>query len=183
VSFLSRFSKKPAALKFSWILPNQLAIGPAPLTTNDWRTLQQAGFQSRFSCCYLQEEEAIPHFNLPHAKGRVALPDHRLQEPLLPSTLLEAIMISRELMDQAPPLYVHCWAGRERSVLLAIAHMSIIKQISVYAAMLRVREAHPPANPLYDHLELLEEVLNEHKPTSLLSSEPALHTVEASANS
>jgi len=148
-------------LWFSWILPNRLGIGPAPLTADHWEALKKAGFHSCFSCCYLEEEQFLPIPDYDVVHGRVSLPDHRHQELLLKSTLLEAINVSRGLMNQSPPLYLHCWAGQERSPLLAIAHVSLINGVSVVNAMESVRKAHPQANPVYQHLELLKEIIKQ----------------------
>ena len=176
---LKRWSRPKGQLPFSWILPNQLAIGPAPQSPQHWSRLSEAGFQSRFSCCYLEEERLLPPGNLNLAMARVGLPDHRNQEPLLPSRLVEAIQVSRGLMDQSPPLYLHCWAGQQRSALLAIAHVCMLRRMSVFKAMVAVREAHPPSNPLYDHLELLENLLRDGTLLTGSPSEPTLHSSES----
>ncbi|WP_259700992.1 MULTISPECIES: protein-tyrosine phosphatase family protein [Synechococcales] len=109
--------------------------------------------------------------------GGVSLPDHRQQEPLSRERLLQAINASREMLDHSPPLYLHCLAGRERSVALAIAHVSMIRGLSVYEALLAVRAAHPPANPLFEHLELLEVLLKPEQPFSL-ATEPSLQSIQ-----
>ena len=163
-------------LKFSWIISNQLGIGPAPLSADHWKTLKEVGFQSRFSCCYPSEEVGLSRPEHPIMEGRVALPDHRKQETLTKSRLIQAIGVSMGLMDQAPPLYLHCWAGQERSALLAIAHVSLRQNISVFKAMILVKEAHPPANPLYEHLELLDQIISGDGLMRKLSSEPTLYS-------
>jgi len=159
LSIFSQFRNQIKPFNFSWILPNRLGIGPAPRTEGHWKALEQAGFHSCFSCCYLEEEQDLPSPDYEIVHGRVSFPDHRHQELLLKSTLQEAINVSRGLMDQYPPLYLHCWAGQERAALLAIAHVGLIKGVSVVNAIEAVREVHPEANPLYEHLELLAEII------------------------
>jgi hypothetical protein len=173
---ISNISQHNQHLKFSWIIPNQLGIGPAPLTADHWKTLNQVGFLSRFSCCYPSEEEGLSRPDFPIMEGRVAFPDHRNQETLSKPRLLEAIQVSMELMTQAQPLYLHCWAGQKRSALLAIAHVSLLQQISVLNAMILVKEAHPPTNPVYEHLELLNEIISCDGLVRKLSSQPTLYS-------
>ncbi|MCP9884192.1 phosphatase [Synechococcus sp. ATX 2A4] len=63
-------------------------------------------------------------------------------------------------MEASPPLYLHCWAGQERSSLLAVALVSKRRHLSLLDALLWVRRTHPNAAPLYPHLEALESLLS-----------------------
>ncbi len=82
-------------LPYSWILTNQLAIGPMPRHPGHWQQLELAGFRSRFSCCYAQEEKLSPVPDQWRSTS-VALPDHREQEPLTPERLKEHL----DILDQ-----------------------------------------------------------------------------------
>ena len=146
-------------LPYSWILTNQLAIGPRPLNSSQWQQLEEAGLRGRFSCCYQEEEAALP---LPHQgwrSARVSLPDHRQQESLRIERLVEALTTADQLMEQGVPIYLHCLAGIERSPLIAVGLIARRRQIDIYAALDWVRRCHPAAQPIYSHLELLERIL------------------------
>jgi hypothetical protein len=147
------------ALPFSWVLTDQLAIGPMPRSESHWRQLENAGFQSRFSCCYPDEETGLI---LPSGwmSDRVALPDHRAQEPMQQERLAEALARAEHLMIQIPPLYLHCMAGCERSPLLAVGLTARRRGVDTLAALAWVRRCHPMAMPIYDHLALLETILS-----------------------
>ena len=152
-----------APLPYSWIITNQLAIGPMPQDPQHWEQLQKAGFHSRFSCCYAEEEHlgaAIPEG---WSCSGVALPDHREQEPLQADRLILAIRSAELLVRQNSPTYLHCLAGRERSSLMAVALTSLIKEIDIFESLDWVRRCHPSASPLYDQLELLDQVLRQLK--------------------
>lgn len=148
-------------LPYSWIISNQLAIGPMPRDPKHWEQLQQAGFQSRFSCCYSEEERLGATIPDGWSCSGVALPDHREQEPLEPERLILAIRSAELLVRQSSPTYMHCLAGRERSALMAVALTSLIKDIDIFESLDWVRRCHPIASPLYDQLELLEQVLSQ----------------------
>jgi hypothetical protein len=149
--------KKP--LPFSWILTKQLAIGPMPLSETHWRQLEDAGFQSRFSCCYLPEEEGRVK-PVGWVSDRVSLPDHRDQESLRLETLMMALDRAETMVQHHPPVYLHCLAGRERSPLLAVGITARLRNVDMFEALAWVRRCHPMAMPIYPHLELLEKALN-----------------------
>jgi protein-tyrosine phosphatase len=131
-----------------------------PRTDSHWRQLEEAGFRSRFSCCYPQEEVFAPIPDHWVSQNR-SLPDHREQEDLQASVLGEALHISENLIQTNSPLYVHCFAGRERSSLIAVGLTARQKSLDVFTALEWVRRSHPSAAPLYTHLVILERVLQE----------------------
>ncbi len=147
-------------LSYSWILSNQLAIGPMPRTEAHWQQLEEAGFKARFSCCYPEEQRFAPIPSHWRTSG-VAMPDHREQETLTEERLFKAIQTAEELLKESSPVYLHCLAGRERSSLMAIALTARKKQIDIFSSLDWVRRCHPAASPLYDQLELLEMVLKK----------------------
>mgnify|MGYP003340556955 CR=1 FL=1 len=151
------------SLPYSWILSNQLAIGPMPQASGHWDQLQEAGFQSRFSCCYEEEEQFGAKLPDGWSSSGVALPDHREQEPLQPDRLIIAIRSAHLLVTESSPTYLHCLAGRERSSLMAVALTSLIKNLDIFESLDWVRRCHPKASPLYDQLEILDQVLRQLK--------------------
>lgn len=154
-------SPEEPPLSYSWILTSRLAIGPMPRSLRHWQQLEEAGFRSRFSCCYPNEEVvSIPdHWS----SIGVPLPDHREQEPMLEERLDFAISSARSLLESSPPVYLHCWAGRERSPLVAVGLMAYEKSGDLFEGLEWVRRCHPAASPIYGHLELLDEILRNKK--------------------
>lgn len=146
-------------LPYSWVLTARLAIGPIPRSPLHWQQLQEAGFRSRFSCCYPEEEAHQAPADWPSA--RISLPDHRGQEPMRPEQLELAISSTRALIDAHAPVYLHCWAGKERSALVAVGIMAQEKVGDVFEALEWVRRCHPAASPIYDHLEILESIMKK----------------------
>lgn len=142
---------------FTWLRTRKLAIGPMPRTPAHWRTLQQYGVQSIFSCCDPQEGPWQPP---PHWRQlRHPLPDHREPEAMTRELLENALTAALDLYRAAPPLYLHCWAGMERSPLVAVGLLCKAESLDVFDALAQVRSQHPIAKPLISHLVILESIL------------------------
>lgn len=147
-------------LSYSWILTNELAIGPMPGGASHWLQLEDAGFRSRFSCCYPNEKtfsQVPPHWS----SNSVSLPDHRQQEQLSPERLLVAIDAADAMINERSPLYLHCFAGRERSSIVAIGLTARRRSIDLFEALEWVRRCHPTASPIYEHLDILEGLIRK----------------------
>lgn len=168
--FNSSSSKEPAKpnssinvspLAYNWIKSGRLAIGPMPKSRQHWQQLETDNFSQRFSCCYPHEHIFSP---IPsHWVSReVSLPDHRAQEILKPDTLIFALKEATSMINKAPgPLYLHCFAGQERSVLIAIGLVCILDKKDLFDALNHVRNCHQNARPIYSHLDLLDKLLKD----------------------
>lgn len=151
---------KSNSLNYSWIIRHKFAIGPMPRTLFHWNQLENDSFLNRFSCCYPDEHIFTPI--PPHWKSNeVSLPDHRSQEVLERNTLLLALQKALGMIESSEyPLYVHCFAGKERSVLLGVGLVCILKNKNVFDSLNYVRECHRISKPLYEHLALLDEIID-----------------------
>jgi protein-tyrosine phosphatase len=87
------------------------------------------------------------------------LPDHRQQEILDIDKLSLALTTAEQLVLTSAPVYLHCFAGQERSSLLAVGLTSKFKNIDVFSALEWVRRCHPISSPSYEYLEMLEKIL------------------------
>ncbi|MEB3332469.1 MAG: phosphatase [Synechococcaceae cyanobacterium] len=156
---MTRSTLVPAPLPYSWILTGELAIGPMPRSAGHWTRLQEAGFRSRFSCCYPAESISEPADPADWISRSVALPDHRQQEELSAERLLDALNQAQQLIEQAAPLYLHCFACIERSPLVAVGLAARQRRLPLFDALDWVRRCHPMAMPIYSQLAVLEDVL------------------------
>ena len=64
------------------------------------------------------------------------------------------------LLEQHPALYLHCWAGIERSPLLAVALLCRSEGLDLFTALAQVRQACQQARPLRHQLVVLESWLD-----------------------
>jgi predicted protein tyrosine phosphatase len=128
-----------------------------PQTPEHWSALEQHGIQSVFSCCDPVEGIWQPpdHWR----QLRVPLPDHRNPEAMNPELLDHAISSALDLYGSTPPLYLHCWAGMERSPLVAVGLLCRAESLDFFQALAQVRTQHPIAKPLIPHLILLESLI------------------------
>jgi hypothetical protein len=148
---------------YSWIIMGKLAIGPMPRYSEDWLLLEKNGISKRFSCCYNDEHIFSP---IPtNWKSReVSLPDHRSQEDLTSERLIFALNEAISLLNEDNlPMYLHCFAGQERSSLLATGIVSLIGNKDLFEGLAYVRQCYPRARPLYEHLDILEKVLKTYE--------------------
>lgn len=143
---------------FSWLRSGRLAIGAFPRLPAHWQGLEACGIRRVFSCCHPSEAPWNPP---PHWPVRqLALPDHRSPHPLEEPLLRQAIGLLEELDGQGSgALYLHCWAGQERSALMAVALLSRSEGLPLLEALAQVRRCHPQAQPIMAQLALLEQVL------------------------
>lgn len=145
---------------FSWLRTRRLAIGGFPQQEGHWQALDAAGFRQVFSCCDPAEGPWQPPDHWRHEA--VVLPDHRQSTPPSKEQLQEALDRLEAMFSgpDADPLYLHCWAGMERSPLLAVGLLCRIEPLPFFDALAQLRNLHPPARPITAHLVVLEDVLS-----------------------
>jgi len=147
-------------LLYSWIQSGKFAIGPMPKTAEQWLQLEQVGFRSRFSCCY-PEEDSLTSAPNSWLCDRVSLPDHRRQESMKLEQLAKALLQAEAVIESQPATYLHCFAGRERSPLIAVGLLARSQGVDVLTALGRVRLCHPVASPIFSDLDELERLLQK----------------------
>jgi hypothetical protein len=149
----------PLPQPFSWIRSGRLAIGAFPRAPEQWHSLETCGIQRVFSCCQSSEGVWSPPPTWP--ARQLALPDHRVAAPLEEPLLRQALALLEELYSQegSGALYLHCWAGQERSPLMAVALLCRSEGMPLLDALALVRRCHPQARPILAQLALLERVL------------------------
>lgn len=148
----------PSTYTYSWLRSGRLAIGAMPRSQQHWQALESQGVRSVLSCCDPAEGLWLP----PAAwlQAQVPLPDHRNPEALDLAELDRAINTALAFYRDAPALYLHCWAGMERSPLVAVGLLCRAESLSIFDALAQVRTLHPPARPIIRHLVALEELLS-----------------------
>jgi len=144
--------------KFSWVLVDELAVGPAPRAENHIELLINAGIKGMLSLCSEDEvtQPEIPTGKIVHR--RVILPDHSYNRKLT-SNEIDFTLSELRYLRSIGPVYVHCKAGIERSPLICIAWLAIEKNLSIQTALDYLMQIHPGTNPLPKHLMVLENQL------------------------
>tara|TARA_B100001250_G_C19813462_1_gene796968 strand:+ start:4001 stop:4477 length:477 start_codon:yes stop_codon:yes gene_type:complete len=142
--------------KMDWVLINEIAIGPAPAINKDLDILEDNGIKLIFSLCSEKEKpmatEAKNRFEL----FRNVLPDHTYNR--LPQ-ISEIINILDQItnLSKFGPIYIHCFAGIERSPIICMAWLIRENSLNFNDALEYLRQVHPETNPLPEQLMLLKD--------------------------
>tara|TARA_B100001989_G_C24480743_1_gene434269 strand:- start:488 stop:949 length:462 start_codon:yes stop_codon:yes gene_type:complete len=143
--------------KIDWILINELAIGSVPSKPAHIKKLINYGFKGIFSLCnpieYKYPEGIEQHLKL----FSYELPDHKsLRAP----SLEELNLAINKLRDSKKygPIYMHCFAGVERSPLVAMAWMMKEYSMDAQSSLEYVMQQHPGTNPLKEQFNLLQNI-------------------------
>ena len=141
----------------NWVLINELAVGSAPHKIENLIELNKLGIKNILSLCDSEE------FNLPidwitkFNWNRYVLPDHKSNQKLSGKSIKNALDIVRSLIDTGP-VYVHCFAGVERSPIVCMGWMIKYKHLSQRQALDYLSNVHPITNPLPDQYKALKEI-------------------------
>ena len=145
--------------RISWVLVNELAVGPAPRAERHLDRLAAEGVAAVLSLCAEEDAPPPPGQAERFACGRVVLPDHRSGRPPELAELKVALDRLVELRQQGP-VFVHCLAAMERSPLLCLAWLVQRHGLSPQRALDYLQQTHPGTNPLPDQLRLLHILYN-----------------------
>ncbi len=142
------------ALRLSWVLAGELAVGTAPWRADDLLELEREGVAAVLSLCREQEGPLAEGLARIFPWRRVPLPDHRGPEPLTTAHLERALEALADLRPHGA-VYVHCVAGVERSPLVAMAWLMRRRGLARLEALDYLMQTHPGTSPLPAHLALL----------------------------
>ncbi len=145
--------------KLNWILMNQLAVGPIPLSKERQDLLIDSGIRSILTVCS-ESDGKLPEDLLAKVRWhRVALPDSHSSERMTETQLAEAITVAQELLQDTAPLYIHCVAGMERSPSVCVAYLCKYKGMQLWEALNWVKQANSPTNILDSQLQAIQSIL------------------------
>lgn len=143
------------AFGVSWVLRQQLCLGPAPRNLDDLQTLKSEGVISVLSVCVESDFRPLPQLADWFEWRWFPLPDHRSGRPPEPAELSSCLELLAELMAK-PPVYVHCLAGMERSPLLVLVWLMQHRRLNLQQALDYLQQVHPGTNPLPEQLAVLK---------------------------
>lgn len=144
-------------LRYSWILPGELAVGERPDRLSELHSL---GFSAALS---LQEDhESGPEDDSPTCFQwkRVPIPDGIWGGVPTISQLHQAVEVIRKFLDGGDRTYVHCLAGVGRSPLACMAYLGRYRNVGLGEAIRRVSMSHLPTNPSGGQLSILARYLH-----------------------
>ena len=117
--------------KLDWVLNNELAVGRAPLKKSHFEYLANKNIKSILNLCNEKEAPIEETFKSIFNFKRFTLPDHKVNKEIEVWEIKEIIKIIESLKSYGA-VYIHCFAGVERSPLICMAcinyhHIAYIK--------------------------------------------------------
>ena len=146
-----------SAFPISWVLVQDLALGPAPVAARHLNRLEAEGITAVLSLCSTEEKAAPPDLEERFHCRRLVLPDHRSQGTLSIGQLEQALEVLAELRSHGP-VFVHCVAAIERSPLVCLAWLMREHGLSRQNALDYLLQVHPGTSPSAAHLMLLTQL-------------------------
>ena len=140
--------------RISWVLRDQLALGPAPVALRHLDRLADEGIKAVLSFCAPEEHVQLAELQQRFHAARVVLPDHRSPHPPTPDQLQRALEALATLRRHGP-VFVHCLASMERSPLVCLAWLMREKRLTRLQALDYLSQVHTGTNPLPEQLALL----------------------------
>ena len=141
----------------SWVLVDELAVGPAPVEARHLDRLKAAGIASILSLCSTQERAEPDDLNLRFHCQRIVLPEPRTQGNPTIEQLEQALTALDELRSHGA-VYVHCVAAVERSPLVCMAWLIQQHGVTRQHALDYMLQVHPGTSPSSDLLAILSEL-------------------------
>ena len=140
--------------KFNWILINKSAMGSLPKELNDFQKLNEQGIKSILCLCS-QEEIKISKERKKFTLKKYPLPDHRFGRLRSITEVNEAVEILNNLIKMGP-VFIHCYAGVERSPLICMAWLIKYKKLTAFESLQYMMEVNKGTNPLPGQIKILE---------------------------
>lgn len=140
--------------RIDWVLVDELAVGSAPMADRHLTRLKDKGINAILSLCSIQEAPELDLMKSEFDCARLVLPDHRSGRTLQEKELLLAVDKVSELRASGP-VFVHCFAGVERSPLVCMACLVREHGLSPQRALDYLMQVHQGTNPLPSQLDIL----------------------------
>ncbi len=149
---------KKKVFRIDWVLKNELAIGRAPRTNEEIELIKAKGIKCIFSLCS-EDEASFSDLNIAFFHHeRFVLPDHKCGRSPENFEIKHSYFLLEKLMQKGS-VYIHCFAGMERSPLICLLWLVKKHQLTLNESLYYLKEAHPETNPLPEQLESLREYL------------------------
>ena len=143
--------------KLDWVLRNEIAVGPAPLKKSHLEYLANKNIKSILNLCNEEEAPIDDNFKSIFNFKRYTLPDHKVNRKIEFHDIKDIIKIIESLKTSGA-VYIHCFAGVERSPLICMAWLISKHKLSPQRALDYLMEVHKGSNPLPSQYKLLSHI-------------------------
>ena len=143
--------------KLDWVLNNEIAVGPAPIKKSHFEYLANKNIKSILNLCNEKEAPIEEIYKSIFNFKRFALPDHKVNKEIEIYEIKKIIEIIESLKCSGA-VYVHCFAGVERSPLICMAWLISKHRLSPQRSLDYLMEVHKGSNPLPSQYKLLSHI-------------------------
>ena len=143
--------------KLSWVLIDELAVGPAPKAERHLDYLEAEGVKAVLSLSSQNEDPLPEQIEQRFQYRRLVLPDHKADRFVKLEEIQQAITILHSLWLHRP-VFVHCVAAMERSPLVCLAWLMQEQGLSQRQALDYLMQIHPGTSPLPEQLLVLNDL-------------------------
>ncbi len=146
--------------RFSWILPEKLAVGSAPNTDASIFYLRRIGITAVLSLTEADELALPKNISGSFLWQRVPMPDGFTGGVPEVEQFAQAMTILQQWFKKKHTVYVHCLAGVGRSASVCSLYLAQSKKISLEEAIAEVKRHHSYAHPDTHQIRVMSEYLN-----------------------
>ena len=143
--------------KLDWVLSNELAVGPAPRKKSHFEYLANKNIKCILNLCNEKEAPIDDIYKSAFNFKRYTLPDHKVNKEIELYEVKEIIQIIETLLSYGA-IYIHCFAGVERSPLVCMAWLISKHKLTPQRALDYLMEVHKGSNPLPSQYKLLSNL-------------------------
>lgn len=145
--------------RFSWVLPNKLAVGSFPHTTTSVSKLRREGITAVL--CLNEESEPPVPSEILHSFiwERVPIPDGFTGGVPSEEQFERALKVLNRWYRKGHVVYVHCLAGVGRSASVCSLYLAQEKGLSLENAIAQVRQQHRHAAPDRHQIKVMQSYL------------------------
>ena len=150
-------NSKSKDLYINWVLVNELAVGALPNKESHLSILKQFKIRSIISLCDSDEGQIPAVIQKEFICKKYVLPDHRSKKIPTLDQIKTCINLVEELLNNGP-VYIHCFAGVERSPMVCMAYLITHRNLDLQNTLEYMMQIHPRTNPLKGQLEILDKL-------------------------
>lgn len=144
--------------RFSWILPEKLAVGSVPNNETSVFYLRRIGITAVLSLTEATEVE-LPTLSSSFLWQRVPMPDGFKGGVPEVEQFAQAMSILQQWFKKRHTVYVHCLAGVGRSASVCALYLAQSQNISLEAAIAEVKRCHSYAHPDQHQVRVMQAYL------------------------